>query len=302
MSKFLHSVIIVVLLSVVLWPAKEVRAGTKVESAPIGDDITVDGNASDWQGADLMYDEDGVRVLGIAHDADSLYLMWKFSDERLAREILVRGVMVWVNGDNKKKETFGLRYGGSEELSKALPPPEGKDFPEGPDPRHFAMMREQFTLCESGFITIFDGDRIAELPENGPDGPRAASALHDGVFVYEVEIPLTTVGGKVSSEAPATDRRVVVGVQVGGLTPDEQKEMRDRMGRGGGPGGMGGPPGGGMGGPGGGMWGGMGGPGGGMGGPRGGGVGGRSGKTGPQDVPWIKVILSPVQVSAQSEE
>jgi hypothetical protein len=281
----------------VMATAVPVGAGSKVESAPLAGVIRIDGDDSDWQDVKLLYQEGGVRILGVTHDADNLYLMWRFGDERLARRILARGVMVWVNGDNKKKETFGLRYGGSVELSRELPPLDEGDLPEGSDPSRFMEMRHQLTICVPGYITLFDDSIEIEVPEDNPDGPRAASAFRDGLFVYEVKIPMVSIGGKVASLQADARRKLVVGVQVGGLSPDEMKEMQDRMRDPGnmGPVGMGGP-GGGMGG---GMRGGMGGPGGGgMGGGmmgRGGGPGGGGrGPMGPQDVLWMKVVLAPV--------
>lgn len=296
---------VIAALGIVLAFSASVTSGwsaSKYESAPIGYEITLDGDDSDWQDVELLYREDGVRLLGVAHDADNLYLMWRFGDERLARRVLARGVMVWVNGNAKKKETFGLRYGGSAAVSKALPPPEEKAFQEGPDPSQLRAMYRDFTLCEPGFITLFDPDLELDVPEDYPDGPQAASTYEDGLFVYEVKIPMTSIGGKIVKADTAAQRKLVVGIQVGGLSPAEMNETRERMsersGAGMGPAGMG--PGGGMGG---GMRGGMdggmpGGMGGGMPGEYG---GGGQGRMGPQDVDWMKVELAPVPEAPTSE-
>jgi hypothetical protein len=70
-------------------------------------------------GLPTLYLGESLHVVSAAHDDDNLYLMYRFSDERLARSVFTRGVLLWFNGDGKtknKEEVFGIRYAGSEEI------------------------------------------------------------------------------------------------------------------------------------------------------------------------------------------
>lgn len=115
----------------------------------------------------------------------------------------------------------------------------------------------------------------------------AASTAIDGVFAYELCIPFDEIGGKVAAAAPAKQRKLAVGVQIGGLTEAEQELAKSQMSshqsdRGGG---MGRPPGGNMAGVGG----------------RGGGMGGGTRPGGPDggrptldaEIDWLVVELPP---------
>ena len=63
--------------------------------------ITVDGNITDWAGVPTFYLQEGPRVTAIAHDERFLYVHFRFSDAKLARQLLMTGAIVWVNGDGK---------------------------------------------------------------------------------------------------------------------------------------------------------------------------------------------------------
>ena len=69
--------------------------------------------------------------------------------------------------------------------------------------------------------------------ENGAAGPTAASSFNDGVFCYELKIPIADIGGKIAGASPAKKRLVAIGVQIGGMTEAEmetmQAEMKEKM-------------------------------------------------------------------------
>jgi hypothetical protein len=276
------------LVSIAIGGGPEAAAAKKIESSPLGDQIVLDGEPSDWEGIPASYLEDSLHVTAIAHDENSLYLMYRFADEGLARRILMRGVTLWINGNGKtkkKKEEFAVRYPGSEQIAEQFESEDpgteryraetagaGAPGRSGPLPS-LASIRQapgQLTVIRMGMIETIDEDDTA--------GPSAASAFNDGVFCYELKIPFTDIGGKIAEADPTRDRKVAVGVQIGGMTQAEmetlQATMREERGSMGGPGdrsggGMGAGPPSGMGG---GGIGGMGGPG--MGGRGSGGMGG----------------------------
>jgi len=285
----------IVLLGVQAAPLTVVAGSVIMESQPLGRTLELDGSPVDWEGVATRYLQESVRVLGVTHDADTMYVMFRFSDQRLARMILNSGVILWLNGDGKKKTKYGVRYSGSEQVAEAveeLAPqrdpgsvrssPEGRRRPPNRGPRQ-----------APGTLTVIVDGLKDDVPETNPGGPTAASAVADDVYAFELAIPLQDVGGKVAGRVPDKKREIALGIEIGGLTEGEKEMMREAMGDrggmgGGGTGGM--RPGGGGGGRG----------GGGMG--RGGmGGGGRGGPGGDRverllggEIVWVKVTLLPI--------
>ncbi|MCD4750562.1 MAG: hypothetical protein K8R59_14425 [Thermoanaerobaculales bacterium] len=287
-SMFLRSYIFQIVVSLVVFMSvsgSSVLAGTKLVSEPSPGKIMVDGLSTDWNDIDLRYLEKSLRTLGITHDAENLYLMWRFGDERLATMILARGVTVWVNGNAKMKETVGVRYSGSVALAQTLLLPNAGHFGEDSDTDQIQGMGRRFTPREPGVVTLLEGMTETDFAEDHPQGPSAASMRVKDIFCYELRIPLGLVGGRVAESPADEDRKLTLGIQIGGLSPSERYENKAIMGQMSG----GGMSGGGMGGPGAGMDGG---------GRRGGGMTGGHGRSGggrmtPPEVVWLKIDLKP---------
>ncbi len=298
------------LLSIILVGGPNASAAKKIESSPIGDRIVLDGDPADWEGVPMNYLKDSLHVSAIAHDDDNLYVMYRFADDGLARRLLMRGVTLWINGDGKtknKKEEFAVRYPGSKQIAEHFedvdPKQEGKGAETGGSgqpgrggpPLSLSSMRQvpgQLTVIRMGVTETGD--------ESNNAGPTAASAFNEGVFCYELKIPIADIGGKIADASPAKRRQMAIGVQIGGMTKAEMKSLQAAMkeesgssggqgGRGGG--GMGSGPPSGMGG------GGLGGMGGGMsgkGGMDGGGMGGAGGDVRSRmdpEIEWLSLTL-----------
>jgi len=301
-------------LSLTVGISPEAAAAEKIESSPTGDRIVLDGDPTDWEGVPITYLENSLHVSAIAHDDNHLYLMYRFADQGLARQLLMRGVTLWINGDGKtknKKEEFAVRYPGSEQIAEQFEdedPGEERYRAEtegsetsgrGGPPPSLASLRQV-----PGQLTVIRMGMKETGNESDPDGPTAASAFNEGVFCYELKIPFADIGGKIADASPSKKRQVAIGVQIGGMTQAEmetlQAAMKEKMGSMGGTGGRGsggmggGPPsgmgGGGIGGMGGGMSG-MGGMGGGRGGGGMGGGGGDMRNRMDPETEWLSVTL-----------
>ncbi len=285
----------------------EAVASEKIESSPTGHRTVIDGDPSEWEGVPFIYLQQSLHVMAVAHDDDNFYLMFRFADQRLARQLMTRGVTLWINGDGKtkkKKEQFAVRYPGSEQIAEQFEnedPWQGRSRPDesgttgrGGPPPSLASMRQvpgQLTVIRMGMKETGD--------ESDPDGPTAASAHNEGVFCYELKIPFAGIGGTIADASPSKKGKVAIGIQIGGMTEAEMEmleaTMKEKMG---GMGGMSGGRGGGDMGSMGGMGGGRGGGGmGGMGGSRGGGdMGGRGGEMRSRmnpEIEWLSVTLPP---------
>jgi len=279
------------------------KAAEKYDSTATSYEMSLDGDPIDWEGVPIAFLEESLHVMALTHDEENLYIMYRFADERLARELMRRGVTLWINGDGKttkKKENFAVRYPGSQQISEHLESgdrSDGRSQARGSDPSGRPAPPPELASLRQlpGHLTVIRMG-IKEIGDEGTsEGPGAASSFDDGSFCYELRVPFAEIGGKVAEAAPTATRKVAVGVQIGGLTDAEmemvQSAMRERMGdMGGMSGGRGGGAMGGMGGDGTG-----GGRGGGMAGGRGGGMGGGESDGGRRnldpEIKWLSVRL-----------
>lgn len=262
-------------------------AAHAIESTGHPDGISVDGLTEDWGDSAVVYLEESLRIVSVSHDDENLYIMYRFGDSRLAEQLLRRGVVLWINGDGKKKnknDAFGVRYAGSEQIAVALEASrEAHDAgasSEVAEGRGRTVPPEGIELSrpEVGEVTVIR-DGIKESIADAESRFQAGSTSVDGVYAYELQIPMDEIGGKIA-DTPATElRKLAVGIQLGGLTDAETKLMEERVGQmreqqgGRGPGG------------------GMGGPGGGRGGRPGESAGGRPSLDSKID--WLVVVLPP---------
>jgi hypothetical protein len=208
-------------------------AGVRPEmvSVPVQEPIAIDGDPADWAGIPIEYLWGSVRVLAAAHDVDNLYLTFRFKDARLAERILCKGVILWLNGRGKEQQDFGIRYTGSVDLALTLAELEKRKDMDSPDV-DAEPSEDDFTgqrIQKPGLITVFTVDGGYMLPENNLEGPAAASARIADRFCYEFLIPLAQIGGKVAKKPAHTTRTLKLGIQLGGLSEEEQQQMKDLM-------------------------------------------------------------------------
>ena len=281
-------------------------AAHKVESHIPVNEITVDGDIGDWENVPTLYLEESLRVVGLSHDATGLYIMFRFGDSRLAESLMRRGVILWVNGDGKKKnknDAFGVRYAGSQQIADELRtqgsalghevrPDRSSDSEGWSPPQDLMAMR-----AEPGeLVVIRDGVKDV-ITDADPSRFHAASTYIDGVFAYELRFPIDGIGGTVAETPASEPRKLAIGIQIGGLTNAEketmQNAMQEKRNSMGGSGGMGGRSSGGGGGRSSGGMGGKGGMGGSGGGSRSGGHGGSRPQFDPE-IEWLIVTLPPI--------
>ncbi len=183
--------------------------------------ITIDGDNADWAGIHLHYIEESVRIFGLSHDKEHLYVMWRFSDERLAQTISRRGVVIWLDGKTKKRKTLGIRYAGSVELAESLPQRRERQGHEG----SLMLMNAR----EPGMLEVISGDTVETFTEQNKSGPQASSKFSDGIYCYELSLPLAIIDERFLLMSENDARDLQVGVEIGGMSTSERKEMNDQM-------------------------------------------------------------------------
>jgi hypothetical protein len=72
-------------------------------------DITIDGNDSDW-GSSLVFYDDFNSLVGVQNDNDYLYLCLVTTDQLLERKIFMTGLTIWFDNTGKGDKKFGIRF------------------------------------------------------------------------------------------------------------------------------------------------------------------------------------------------
>ena len=250
------------------------------------ENLKVDGNGSDWEKIPLAMSDKINGLMGAVNDAENQYIIFKISDQRMARRIQTIGLTVWINTNGKKKKEFGIRYTGSEALGLSLRSQRDFNNPARENSR-MPKMREMMSahLPGPGMLGVIQNERVVMEPEKNPWGPSAASAENEGVYCYEFKIPLQFDKSVTDDQTTNVSDKIKVCLEIGGINDEVRNKMKEQMSGNRGGGGRGGRSGG--------MGGGRGGMGGGMkgGGTRGGGqIPGGDGLE-KQEV-WLDVILA----------
>lgn len=161
--------------------------------------IEMNGHREAWQ-EEVSLREAGLTV-SVSNDEDFIYISLQTSEERVRRQMLMEGFIVWIDPAGGSKEKFGVRY----PLGAALTEPDLR--PSGPpgagEPPALSEMALTKMLAE--WEILVDGDQrgsrlfVGEVPE------LLGKIQHDSDFIsYELRIPIVrdpeaTYGVEVAS-------------------------------------------------------------------------------------------------------
>ena len=70
--------------------------------------IIIDGKYADWEGIAQYTLEEQNLVVGLANNETNLYLMFRGNDEKMAIQIQIMGVTLWLNKEGKKEKDYGI--------------------------------------------------------------------------------------------------------------------------------------------------------------------------------------------------
>jgi hypothetical protein len=285
-------------------------ATTTIDSAWLDTPIVIDGLNKEWRDV-VRIARDVPFSIAVRNDDQRLYLALITTRRETALQAFREGLVIWFDVAGGDRRRLGIQY----PVGRAAGATREQGQPPAPDGLFLGVLSDP-GLVRAEIIGPGKDERRTQVFD--PQSPiQARIGWAEGLWVYELAIPLRRTGEGAVGLGTAPGRTIGIGLE----TPEHRivavpAGSGDSMGGPGGGmqgGGMGGPgggmggAGGGMGGPGGGMGGGMGGPGGmgmggGMGGPGGGGggmggpegAGGNGGTSRQQkriDV-WIKVRLA----------
>jgi len=189
-------------------------------------EAVVDGRWNEWPSLDFVTKQVAV---GVANGPDALHIVVATSDPDVRLRLLSAGLIVYLDREGGKKQTFGVRV-----------PALGRSVPQlGPAEPHISYVE----------LIGPAKDQRRMIEQDIPFGIRAAVGNHEGTLVVEFGIPLLGHGDGGVGLALESSRAVI---GLGLVTPDPPRNAGARGdGRGSGGGGRGGggrgggPPGGG---------------------------------------------------------
>lgn len=179
-------------------------------------DLTVDGNRQDWEGALVPADKEKMAV-GLMNDGDDLFACLVVDDREVQASIMRRGLIVWFDATGKKDKTFGIHF----PLSRFSlgPPVLPRSGPEEPQ-RDFGSLPTEMEILGPG------KDDRQRLPLDQARGIDLNINRDNGVLIYEIRIPLRHGADRPYAIGANPGDKIGIGLE----TPEfDRKEMRERM-------------------------------------------------------------------------
>jgi len=184
--------------------------------------ITIDGKSDDWPDYSLKFVErDNVQaILGIINNDTSLNLMIRFRDNRLARMIEARGLVLWF--DEKNQNNLGIHYVNKDFRCRirsmvSVPPNRGESI--GPP---------EEVLRPAGSFRVMKED-TNEIPERGFKGILAAADFIDGSYCYEFQVPLFTNTGSPYMLHTPLGNKLKIGFEIPPVSEEEKEQIKEMM-------------------------------------------------------------------------
>ena len=181
--------------------------GLKLDSHWLDRNITIDGDDSDWQ--DLKwYVKDWPVDIGVANDADFLYVNLSTADRSLQRQAITRGFELWVDPGGGKGRVLGVRYplgmAGRDRESfgeTRLRPGAGADRFGGrrhlndeisrlKGPEQLQKAFERILTSQRPMLLGKGEQEIRPLNMSNEEDVRVAVTYSEGRLVYEARFPL----------------------------------------------------------------------------------------------------------------
>ncbi len=220
----------------------------QLDSLWLSKSITIDGDSSDWLGS-LYYLEDDKASIGIMNDSENLYVCLITQDPTFRRQALSMGLILWFDPTGGKDKSFGINYPiGARE---GFRPGQGRD-PEGRDPEQIQEELRKASLESLNELKFLDpeGQEMIRMEVEQLEGMEIAVQASQGMFVYELKLPLSSVQHLPFEFDVKTGQTIGIGMEIPQVDMGEARRSMEEGGMGGraGRGGKGGQPGGGMGG------------------------------------------------------
>ncbi len=221
-KKWFPWLVLMLLIFAVAAAAKTAQVQSRWQKTP----LKIDGDISDWL-APAFNAEKSVQVdYAFGNDAENLYLIFVFKDQKYLSSLAQTGFTVWFNDQGKKKKTLGVRF-----QKKTLPAAEviavmeKKNGPLSEERKKEMLAKPAYIVNQFVAVNGDDEDQTELVFKQGPL-PEFTSLAASGRLAFEFRIPIGPGNGLTLSAGKA----VLVGFDWGGLTREMRQERLQRGG------------------------------------------------------------------------
>lgn len=198
--------------------------------------IVVDGNLDDWGSTVQSLSKKGIRV-AVANDDEFLYIGLSTDDPDVQRQVMARGLLLWLDAEGGRGKTFGIKYPIGLTATMIGQGGFGRRGGEGLNEEERRRRFEDSLVNLEIHDTQEDPLRltVAEF-----EGGELAFARSFGSASYELKIPLQITNAFPYAVGAAPGAAIGIGIETPELDREELREQFGGMGGRGGRGGQGG--------------------------------------------------------------
>lgn len=151
-------------------------------------EVTIDGNASDWEGK-LTYYTDYNAAVGIRNDDKNIYICLTTTDPMKVMPMFRRGFTIWLEPENDDSKTLGYKFPFFDNGKMAQPEPRGEGG--GFNRENIEKMIGEM-IKDQNEMQIFRKDKypLTMISLQNNEGIKAALGYDNNEFVYELQVPL----------------------------------------------------------------------------------------------------------------
>jgi hypothetical protein len=189
--------------------------------------LTIDGQNKDWDNLSQTYFKDEGVSLGLANNADNLYIIIQFRDPKILRSASKRGFTVWFDKTGGNNRDFGLRYICNPPIDSTLMTSRMNGFND-PHSRKGPKQTSNRRVIEQ-IIVLHDPEKPGISVR--PDGSQGVSAKLDnnnGIYVYEFGIPLQASDSAFYAIGTGLATNISIGFEFGGMDRDKMEQMKQQ--------------------------------------------------------------------------
>jgi hypothetical protein len=197
--------------------------GEKIASSWEKTTIIVDGNGNEWQNYPLQYNEDFNLVYGVVNNDSMLYCMIRFNDERIARQMNIRGFTLWVNNSDENTKLVGIHYQ-DEHLLENL----ANRFRAG-DIKNSSREYPSGVFEPKGIFTLAHNDSMTDTPINDIYGMNASASLKNGYYCYEYSLALLPTINVPSALHISAGQEIAVCLELNAMNEEDKERIMGGM-------------------------------------------------------------------------
>ncbi|MEM8488810.1 MAG: hypothetical protein AAF564_24915 [Bacteroidota bacterium] len=193
----------------------------------------IDANVNDWDGGVKQVEKERFS-LGVSNDTDYLYLAFMSRDESVTRQIMTRGLMIWLDAEGGKDKSLGVKYpvGLMASDARGGMGRGAGNFDAGGSEEARQQQAQRIQAASEKMLAQLEviGDETAAERIGSEDTISASGSYDYGILTFELRLPLASLNGLPVDEASSAV--VGVGLEVPEIDREAVREQTGQRGGG----------------------------------------------------------------------